>query len=293
MQFLKPHRDELFSSVVARYHVHSGHITAAQTAEEIFGNTKAVPNVEHLGALTKDTIHAIETIKPLRRWIWENTLFPEYGRFLPRDRYEKAMDAAERMNVAELRYLLFTPRGRPDNMLKYCPVCAAEDRSVYGETYWHRAHQLQGMTICARHNCYLIESNVSRINGNGAISAAAELVIPQGVKDETPVIPAAVASTLALRAAEYMETVFSAPEPLPDSVSVSDFLRYQIRLQYPISQRRYLADLERLIAEVNAYYKELTPPLGNMKGILNRMYKNKAMPFYEICMLAMILGIRS
>lgn len=131
MHFLKSYRDELFSSVVARYHVHSGHITAAQTAEEIFGNPRAVPNVEHLGTLTHDSIRAMETIKPLRRWILENTMFPEYGRFLPRERFEKAMDAAENMDVAELRYLLFTPRGRSDNMLKYCPVCSAEDRSVY------------------------------------------------------------------------------------------------------------------------------------------------------------------
>ena len=33
-------------------------------------------------------------------------------------------------------------------------------REKYGETYWHRMHQIYGMNICPKHLCMLYESNV-------------------------------------------------------------------------------------------------------------------------------------
>ena len=44
--------------------------------------------------------------------------------------------------------------------LRYCPLCAAEDVEVYGETYWHRQHQLSEMIYCMKHEIRLVDSVV-------------------------------------------------------------------------------------------------------------------------------------
>jgi len=44
--------------------------------------------------------------------------------------------------------------------LKYCPMCAKQDINDYGETYWHRQHQLPEMFYCVKHQIRLVESSV-------------------------------------------------------------------------------------------------------------------------------------
>ena len=44
--------------------------------------------------------------------------------------------------------------------LRYCPECASEDTTLFGETYWHRAHQLLGVVYCTKHLVRLLDSNV-------------------------------------------------------------------------------------------------------------------------------------
>lgn len=43
--------------------------------------------------------------------------------------------------------------------LRYCPICVSTDRIEYGETYWHRLHQIPDIEICPIHGCYLIDSS--------------------------------------------------------------------------------------------------------------------------------------
>jgi hypothetical protein len=54
----------------------------------------------------------------------------------------------------------FKSRRSWSKKLKYCPVCAAEDIAVYGETYWHRQHQLSEMLYCMKHQVRLVDSNI-------------------------------------------------------------------------------------------------------------------------------------
>ena len=39
-------------------------------------------------------------------------------------------------------------------------MCVNDDRETYGETYWHRKHQIRNMSICTKHKCRLKESTV-------------------------------------------------------------------------------------------------------------------------------------
>lgn len=41
---------------------------------------------------------------------------------------------------------------------RLCPLCLEEDCTNYGEPYWHRAHQLPNVFICASHGCALLDA---------------------------------------------------------------------------------------------------------------------------------------
>jgi len=45
--------------------------------------------------------------------------------------------------------------------LHYCPLCVAEDIAVYGESYWHRKHQLPGYYYCTKHQIRLVCSHIT------------------------------------------------------------------------------------------------------------------------------------
>ncbi len=51
-------------------------------------------------------------------------------------------------------------------ILRFCPLCIEYDIQTFGETYWHREHNLPAVSTCTIHNCFLekwnppIEENV-------------------------------------------------------------------------------------------------------------------------------------
>ncbi len=55
-------------------------------------------------------------------------------------------------------------RVRPPLHLRSCPCCDAESINNYGETYWHRVHQVAGVEVCPVHNVFLQDSSALRIN---------------------------------------------------------------------------------------------------------------------------------
>lgn len=43
--------------------------------------------------------------------------------------------------------------------LRYCPACAREDIQKYGEPYWHILPQLEGIVVCPKHECRILEAD--------------------------------------------------------------------------------------------------------------------------------------
>lgn len=66
--------------------------------------------------------------------------------------------------------------------LRYCVICISRDRSKYGEAFWHRAHQLPGISVCPHHNIRLQASHVSyRHSRNRHRFTCAESAIPRQI----------------------------------------------------------------------------------------------------------------
>ena len=92
-----------------------------------------------------------------------HTALPFYAPFLSAERHQLIR---QRMMEDGKQAITILPKSdmpilSPPKQLRYCPACAAEHRSQYGETYWNRLHQLPGIVVCHKHRCWLESSDVS------------------------------------------------------------------------------------------------------------------------------------
>ena len=58
-------------------------------AEDLFMSKSTHPSIEFVNQLTSDAIQAIHQDSSIERIIERHTMFPYYGRFLPKERREK------------------------------------------------------------------------------------------------------------------------------------------------------------------------------------------------------------
>ena len=83
--------------------------------------------------------------------VLNHTMFPQYARFLPLEEKKKAIYHLGYKFCDPHHLFAILPRTQNDLNLKYCPICVQEDRKLYGETYWHRKHQIRNMQTCYKH----------------------------------------------------------------------------------------------------------------------------------------------
>lgn len=145
----RPYPDELLYSVFARLFVRRGYLSYRDIAEELYDNVYYFPSHLFVNLLRREPLLQMKKIKPMEDWIMENTMFPYFSHFLPE---EKKKEAFEALLTGENK--LPMPKFVQESLL-YCPECVREDREKYGEAYWHCAHQIQGIRICAKHRCIL------------------------------------------------------------------------------------------------------------------------------------------
>lgn len=172
--------DELVYSWLARYYIQTGYVRYAFVAEELFQSKTVRPDIEFVNQYTASMLQSITEKMPMSEIIENHTMFPYYGRFLQKERRNRAYTAMIQTK-GNYHNLLPMPKrkGNTDRYLRYCPVCAENDRKQYGEAYWHRIHQLQGVKICSQHRCYLVDSQV-QISGKASPTLiAAETIIPE------------------------------------------------------------------------------------------------------------------
>jgi hypothetical protein len=62
--------------------------------------------------------------------------------------------------------------------LSFCPKCAQEDITKFGEPYWHRIHQIKGIDICDRHLAWLDKISFSHRNFPSARRAGVQHFSP-------------------------------------------------------------------------------------------------------------------
>ncbi|MDM0053739.1 TniQ family protein [Variovorax sp. J22R115] len=93
--------------------------------------------------------------------LWKHTAFPYATAFVLGESFEHARSASldggpgmPRLLAAMQNVSAEVPHRR------YCPQCVQESVARYGESYWHRAHNLPGALVCPWHACALVTTQL-------------------------------------------------------------------------------------------------------------------------------------
>ena len=277
--------DELLYSLFARYYAQSGHIAYVFAAEALFKNRAAKPDIEFMDGLTEETRQLVTRSCSLAVIVEKHTMFPYYGRFLQRDRRQQALSLLLQTDERYHNLLYQLKSKHVIRYLRYCPLCAMEDRKQYGETYWHRSHQLQGVDICPIHHCFLLNSPVL-ISSKGSPSLdCAETLVPK----DTVVVPCQ--NTLECKVAEYVHAVFQKPVDMDTDISVGKFLHSKLEYTKYLSPRGEQRNMALLFEDYAAFYASLQNQPLDQQWKLQKMFCSDRLNAYEVCLVGLFLGV--
>ena len=277
--------DELLYSQLARYYTKSGYMAYTYAAKELYVSKIVRPDMEFVNAFTPDALRMITREMTMKEVVLKHTMFPYYGRFLPLERRKQAFQALVSME-GNYHNLMPIPmrKGNSIRCLRYCPMCAEQDRREYGETFWHRTHQMIGMVACPAHGCYLMDSNIV-ISGK----------MPPLLKSAEEVIPTSETSTMAheveQKVAIYMGKIFRSDVDMESNVTAGRFLHSRMANTKYRSVRGEQRNIKLFHADFMEFYKDLTGNWFTELWQIQKVMTNDRINFYEICLMAMFLGI--
>jgi len=277
--------DELLYSQLARYYVKSGYLAYVYAAEELFTSKIVRPDMEFVNTYTPDALQMITREMSMENVVWKYTMFPYYGRFLPLERRQRAFQAMVSMQ-GNYHNLLPIPNRKngADRYLRYCPICAEQDRQKYGETYWHRTHQMIGLAACPLHGCYLKDSSV-------VISGKMPPIL-KSAEENVPVSEAVVmASEIEQRMAVYMGEVFQKDIDMNVEVTAGKFLHSRMANTKYRSVRGEQRNIKLFHADFTDFYQDLTGNWFTELWQIQKVLTGDRINFYEVCLIAMFLGI--
>lgn len=276
--------DELIYSVLARYYVRNGYLAYIFCAEDIFVNKRARAEIEFINAMQAEVLGLLCKDMSMKELIMGHTMFPYYARFLPYERRNRAFRALCGME-GDYNNLLAIPKQKNGGRkcLRYCPQCVGADRSAYGETFWHRNHQMAGVLVCPVHGCYLVDSSVS-VSGK----ASPNLITAEQEIRDMGVIYAGGADKLL---AGYIGKVFQADMDMADTVAIGQFLHSEMAGTKYLSVRGEQRNIQMFYDEFMSFYRE-----SKMQGLtelwqLQKVFNGYRFNCLEVCQMAMFLNI--
>lgn len=279
--FPELYEDELVYSWIARYLVHSGYTSAADAYQDLFFNKNLRPSVELMNNLIDDAKTVMTKYMSLEELIYNHTLFPEYGRFIDPTKRERLVKEADFSRGNWINSLMI-PFSTGERYLKYCPLCAEEDRDTHGEAYWHRKHQITSINICVKHGVYLQNSEIVR-NRNLTRLKAAEIIIPRkNVITECE-------DEIITKLAAYMHSVFDSSKYSHDHIG--KYLNRHIPSKYVHDNGNRKA--YELYEDYTAFYRSLAAEELMSINTMSRILRGHSGTFGNICQLGVFFGVES
>ena len=276
--------DELVYSWFCRYYVHLGCFSHKMALQELYCKKSDYLNKEFIGNLNHGAIEQIEKIYPMDELVVDHTMYPQYARFIPLEKKKEALYRLVHESCDVHHLFCVLPRNEGEQYLKFCPLCAKEDREVYGETYWHRKHQIRNMGICVKHKCRLMESSVPAKSEQCFTFSPAENYI----SDDEAVVES---DPLKIQFASYLDSVFDASMDFENDVPISAVLYDGMsRTKYlkPSGRSRYT---KMLADDMDEFYRNMdlcsiTSIYQIQKALMGNLYD-----FTVVCQIAFFLGM--
>lgn len=275
--------DELVYSWFARYYLHSGCLTHKMALDDILLIRCHNPSKEFIGHLNPLAHKKIQEIISMEDLVLNHTMFPQYARFLPPEEKKKAMYHLGYDFCDPHHLFAILSRTEGDMNLKYCPLCVQEDREKYGETFWHRKHQIRNMQTCYKHKCMLKSSNVSAKSEQCYTFCSAE--------HYTKEITHKPANQELQRFSEFMAKIFDSPINFENDIPISTILHYGLMGTKYMSKKGTTKYTRKLAEDLYAYYTNLgISDIATMSQI-QRHWFGERFDFSVVCQIAFLTGI--
>ncbi|NWC59588.1 TniQ family protein [Pseudomonas veronii] len=148
--------DETLQSRIARYHILSGNRTENETFRDIFGtmpfSLNIIPNrmEDFASRLPGDQDSNLNDLLTI------NTILPVYKPFL--GLAESGTNSLPNAGMTSAIGRIPRREVSTHSMAKFCLACVRADLVEQGHSYWHRAHQIPGVTLCWRHGEQLLQN---------------------------------------------------------------------------------------------------------------------------------------
>lgn len=286
VQFPDFYPDELVYSLLARYYTRTGYMCYTFAAEDLFKRKTVKPDIEFFNRLTGEGIKNITRTMSLERIIREHTMFPYYARFIDKGRREKAFDSL--MSMDGKHYNLLPVRKKRDasvRYLRYCPICAKEDRKRYSETYWHRVHQMPDVRICPTHFCKLLDTDIPISSKASPSLITAEETVP--IQKKVMVSYDGIEKEVV----QYVANVFLSEIDIQSEIGAGDFLYSRMEYTKYLSLRGQQRNITLLHRDFLEYYKSLPGNQFVHLWQLQKVLANERFNLFEICLMAMFLKV--
>lgn len=271
--------DELFYSAASRYLSHTASLNI-DAITDIY-SSRVRPDMEFINNLNDIARSVITKQKTIDEIILNHTMYP-YFRFASKDRLLKAhqclIDGGE-----DIHNILPFPKSIEKLYLKYCPVCAEHDRKCYGETYWHRLHNIRGVEVCPQHKCRLLKTNIE-ISGK----QSPRLYVAEHEVRYSEVIPA---DQNEVDFARYMTDVFNSEFVPNNEIDIGDFLVSKLENTPYISIGGKRKHITRLYEDLVNFYSRMNIQCNMQPYHLQKIFMGYHTDFYMICLLGYFLKI--
>lgn len=282
--FPKVYPDELIYSVLARYNVHSGYSAYIFCAEDVFVNKRVSPDKAFLNVLKSEVLESLCGKMTMAELVEKHTMYPYYARFLPCERRNRAFEAMCSMS-GDYNNLLAIPKQKngESRYLRYCPLCAENDRQLYGEAYWHRSHQMTGVSVCPKHGSKLLNSSLI-ISGK----ASPNLITAEQEIKRMDVI---YGNETEKQLAGYVGKVFQSDMDMGNTVAVGQFLHSEMSGTEYLSVRGEQRNIQKFYDDFMAFYNEL--PVKGLTELwqIQKVFNNYRLNCFEVCQIAMFLNV--
>lgn len=169
--------DETIYSLLSRTYEKCGYLSYTQAKKEFFVNPTESMEFLFLNKLNDEIIKIITQNQSLDSVIKNHTLYNYYGRYLEKEKRREVYTSLIDMTGDYFKIFGLNKKLSKEDYLRYCPICAKEDRKNYGETYWRRTHQIPELEVCPIHGCKLLSSNVSSNKHNASSFVSADTAI--------------------------------------------------------------------------------------------------------------------
>ena len=239
--------DELVYSLCSRYYAHSGLPCYSMALEDLFDDKSYKVNYEFSGHFSTEAKTIINKMTSIEKLIENHTMYPYYARFASTERREAAFGT-----LCEGKHLgkqLHFPNNNDIRYLMYCPQCTEYDRDTYGETYFHRIHQIRYIKLCPYHSCLLHSTGIPITSNTSPRLYVAEEVIPRNSISDANTDP----SELSL--ARYMAEIFRQPMPT-DTASIGDYLTYRLNNTPYMSATGFMRQTAKLYHDMREHYAD-------------------------------------